>query len=100
MSQKLSAIRFKWNKNVFKPDEDFIKIYDENSSDKGYILEIDVEYCKDVLNLHSNLPFLSEKVKTKKCDKLVCKINDKKIVSYKIFVCKVYLHANDPYEAK
>ena len=52
-------------KNVSKSDEDLIKNYDENSN-KGYILEIDVEYLKNLLNLHSDLPLL-----------LVCNINYK-----------------------
>ena len=47
---------FKWIKNVSKFDEDFIENYDENSS-KGYILEVDVEYLKDLLNLRCDLPF-------------------------------------------
>ena len=44
---------------------DFIKNYDENSN-KGYILDVDVEYPKNLFNLHSDLPFLSER---KKIDK-------------------------------
>ena len=43
MSQKLSLNGFKWKKNVSKFDEDFIKNYDEDSN-KGYILEVEVEY--------------------------------------------------------
>ena len=37
-----------------------MKKYDENS-DKGYILEEDVEYPKGLLNLHSDLPFFPER---------------------------------------
>ena len=48
-------------KNVSKFDEDFTKTYDEDSA-KGYILEVDVEYPKDLHNLHSNLPVLSERM--------------------------------------
>ena len=51
-------------KNVFRFDEDFIKNYDEDSN-KEYILEIDVEYPKNLLNLHSDLPFLAERKKIK-----------------------------------
>ena len=36
---------------LFKFDEDFIKNYDENGN-KGYTLEVDVEYPKNLLNLH------------------------------------------------
>ena len=63
-------------KNVSKSDEDLIKNYDENSN-KGYILEIDVEYLKNLLNLHSDLPLLAERKKIKKCNMLVCNINYK-----------------------
>ena len=56
---KLPVDGFKWKKNISKLDEDFTKNYDEDSN-KGYILEADVEYPKDLHNLHSDVPFLSE----------------------------------------
>ena len=52
-------------KNVSKFDEEFTKNYDEDSK-KGYILEVDVEYPKDLHNLRSDLPLLSERIKIKK----------------------------------
>ena len=64
MSQKLPVNCFKWMKNVPKFDEDFIKNYDVDSS-KGYILEVDVEYPKNLFNLHSDLPFLAKRKKLK-----------------------------------
>ena len=54
----------------------FIKHYDENS-DKGYILEVDVEYPKNLHTLHSDLPFLPETMKINKCCKLCCTIQNK-----------------------
>ena len=45
MSQKLPVDGFKWKKDMLKFNEKFIKNYDEDS-DKGYILEADVEYPK------------------------------------------------------
>ena len=75
MSQKLPIYGFKWKRKVSKFDEDFIEKYDEDSN-KGYIFEVDVEYTKIILNLHSDLPFLLLRKKIKKCKKLVCNIND------------------------
>ena len=70
-------------KKISKINERFIKGYDENS-DKGYFLDVDVEYPKNmfnrvVLNLHKDLPFLPEIKKITKCNKLVCNIQDKEI---------------------
>ena len=59
-----------------KLNENFIKNYDEES-DKGYILEVDVEYPKSLHNFHNGLPFLPERMKIKKCNKLVCNLYDK-----------------------
>ena len=67
---------FKWKESIDKFDEDFIKNYSENSS-KGYILEVDLQYPKNLVNLHSDLPFLAERKKIRKCNKLVCNIHDK-----------------------
>ena len=62
MSQKLLVNGFKWIKKLSKFNESFIKDYDENSN-KGYFFEVDVEYPKNVFNLHSDLPFLPERNK-------------------------------------
>ena len=51
-------------KNLNK--KDFIKNYDENSN-KGYILKVDVEYPKNLFNLHKDLRFLAERKKIEKC---------------------------------
>ena len=63
--------------DLCKIDEDFIKNYNEDS-DKGYILELDVEYPKRLHDLHSDLPLLPERMETDKCNKLVCTLYDKK----------------------
>ena len=62
--------------NISKFNDDFIKNYDEDS-EKGYIFEVDVEYPKNLHDLHSHLPFLSERMKINKCNKLVCNLYDK-----------------------
>ena len=60
-------------KNVPKFDEGFTKNF-EVDSNKGYILEVDVEYPKDLHNLHSDLSFLLKRMKTENCYELVCNI--------------------------
>ena len=76
MSQIFPADGFKWKKNMLKFNEDFLKNYDEDS-DKGYILELDVKYPKNLHDLHSDLPSLPEKMKISKNSKLVCNLYDK-----------------------
>ena len=78
-------------KNVSKFDEDFIKNYDEVSN-KGDMLEVDVQYSKNLHNLHSDLPFLLEKIKIKKCNKLVCNLYYKKEYIVHIRALKQALH--------
>ena len=79
MSQKLPVNGFKWvkQKKLSKFNEDFIKNYDENSN-KGYFLEVDIDYPKELFNLHKDLPFLPERKKVEKVEKLICSIEDKK----------------------
>ena len=62
MSQKLPVNGFKLVNELSKFNENFIKNYDENSN-KGYFLEVDVEYPKSLFNLHKDLPFLPEREK-------------------------------------
>ena len=76
MSQNLSVNGFKWITNMSKTDEDFIKNYNEDG-DIGYFLEIDIEYPRNLHDSHSDLPFLPERMKTDKCNKLVCNLYDK-----------------------
>ena len=64
-------------KNLSKIYEDFIKNYNENSN-KGHILEVDVEYRKNLHDLHGDLPFLQERMKIDKYKKLACNLYDKK----------------------
>ena len=48
MSEPLPVSGFDWMEDLSKIDEDFVKYYDKDS-DKRCILEVDVEYPK---NLH------------------------------------------------
>ena len=64
-------------KKTSKFTEEFIKNYDKDSN-KGYILEVDVKYPKNLHGLHEDLRFLPERMKIGKCKKLVCNFYDKK----------------------
>ena len=77
ISQKLPVSGFKWKKNKSKFTKAFIKNYDEDSN-KGYILQVDVKYPRNLLGLHDDLPFLPERMKIGKCKKVVCNLYDKK----------------------
>ena len=76
MSKKLPVNGFKWTDN-YKINEEFIKNYNENDK-KAYILEVDVKYPKKLHDLHSDLPFLPERMEINKCKKLVCNLYNKK----------------------
>ena len=76
MCKKLPVDGFKWVDDLSIFTEDFIKNYDEES-DIGYLFVVDVEYPKNLYMLHSDLPFLPERMKINKYDKLVCNLNDK-----------------------
>ena len=58
-----------------------IKNYDEKS-DVGFILEEDIKYPKNLHNLHSDLPFLPERMKIPKCSKLLYNLYDKKVMLF------------------
>ena len=79
MSQILPVNGFKWveKSKLSRFNERFIKNYQENS-DIGYFLEVDIDYPKELFNLHNDLPFLPERKKVNKCEKLICSIEDKK----------------------
>ena len=77
MSQTLLVNGFKWIKNVSEVDEEFIKVYDEDS-DNGHILEVDVKDPRKLHDLHSDLPFSPKRMKIDKCKKHVCNLPNKK----------------------
>ena len=83
--QKLPANGLKWldSDKTNEINEEFIKNYNENDN-KRYILEVDVKYLKGLHKLHSDLPFLSERMEIDKRKKLVYNLsNKKKYVTHK-----------------
>ena len=53
MFQKLPVNGFMWEYDLSRFNEDFIKSYNENS-DKGYFLEVDIEYPKQLWSSHKD----------------------------------------------
>ena len=63
MSEKLPINGFKWVNDISGINKTFVKSYDKKNSTKGYILEVDVDYPNKLHKLHSDMPFLPEKMK-------------------------------------
>ena len=76
ISQKLPVNNFEWVEDTSQFNEDLIKNYNEES-DKGYFLKVDVEYTEKLHELHTGLPFLPERMKIKKIEKLLAYLHDK-----------------------
>ena len=88
MSQYLPTGKFKWltQKQI---DETNLAKFNENS-DKGLILEVDLEYPKELHELHNDYPLAPEKVKVSKdmlsdyCKKIADKYNISTCLVYKL----------------
>ena len=76
MCKKLPVDGFKQIDDLSTFNEDFIKNCNENS-DYGSILEVDIEYLKSLWGLHKDLPFLPNREKINKVEKLITSIEDK-----------------------
>ena len=68
-----------------------LKNYNENSN-IGYFLEVDIDYPKELFNLHKDLPFLPEGKKVNKVESLICNIKDKEKYLMHINVLKQALN--------
>ena len=75
MTQKLPVDCFEWEKPS-KFTSDLIKKYDEKSSTR-YVFDVDVDYPKNLHDLRSDLPFLPQRMKINKSDKLICNLYEK-----------------------
>ena len=76
MLQKLPVNKFVWIKDTSQFNEDFIKNYN-GESDEGYFLDVDVQYPEKLHELHNDLPFLPERMKIEKIERLVTNLRDK-----------------------
>ena len=55
MLQKLPVNNFEWVKDTSQFNEDFIK-NDNEESDEGYFLEVDVQYLEKLHEVHKDFP--------------------------------------------
>ena len=76
MSQKLPVNTFEWVEDTSQFNEDFIKNHNKEG-DKGYLLEVDVQYPVKLHELHNDLLFLPQRMKIEKVEKLVTNLYDK-----------------------
>ena len=77
MSEKLPIKGFKWMADISIVDEEFVKSYNKNNS-KGYILKVNVDYPYELQNLHSDPPFLPERMVINNTKKLIYNLQNKK----------------------
>ena len=75
VSQKLSVNSFEWMEVTSFFNEDFIKNYNEEN-DEEYFSEVDIQYPEKLHELHNYLPFLPERMKLGKFEKLVTNLYD------------------------
>ena len=73
MSQPLPAGRFRW---VNIDPNEIGKL--TRRTDKGYVLEADIKYPKELHDSHNDLPFMCEKMKINGVEKLVPNLYDKR----------------------
>ena len=91
MSKRLPIDNFKWETNLSIFTADFVKNYDEES-DIGYLFVVDVIYHENLYKEHRDLPFLPDRSKINKVNKLNCDLGDKKHYSINIFALKQALN--------
>ena len=73
MSQPLPTEGFKW---VDVNPNEISKL--ATRTDKGYILQVDVSYPRELHNSHNDLPFMCERMEINGVEKLVPSLRDKK----------------------
>ena len=68
--------KLQWTENISQLNEDFIKNYSEES-DEGYFLKVHVQHPEKLHELNNDLPFLPQRMKIEKVEKLVANLHDK-----------------------
>ena len=74
MIQELPTGGFEWVDGITPNDISRLA----NCLDKGYLIEIDAKYPKELHDLHNELPFMCEKMKINGVEKLVPNLYNKK----------------------
>ena len=77
MPQKLQFDGFKQVQETSQFNENFIKIYSEDSNMR-YFFHVDVQYPEVLHEIDNDLPFLLERIKIEKIEKLLAILFDKK----------------------
>ena len=60
MSQYLPYASFKWVKNIDKIEQKLMNI--KSNSSTGYILEVDLQYPRELHDIHNDYPLALEKI--------------------------------------
>ena len=74
MSQALPTGEFRWiniKESEVEPKNMIEKLMNNSKWNYGYLLEVDVDYPRDLHNSHNDLPFLCKKIKVNGVEKLV-----------------------------
>jgi hypothetical protein len=74
MSEKLPVNGFQYVEFL---TEEFIKSYDYETNNKGYVLEVDIDYPAELHNSHNDYPLASENMVINKIKKLTPNLNNK-----------------------
>ena len=75
MSPKLPINGFEWVEDTSQFYEDFMKSHNEES-EKGYFLGVDIQYLENLHNLYNDLPFLPERMKIEKVEKVIANLHE------------------------
>ena len=75
ISQKLPTNNFEWIEDTSQIIEDFIKSQNEESNE-GYFLEVNVQYPEKLHDLYNDLQFLPKRMKIYKVEKFVTNLHE------------------------